>query len=721
MADYTFEVDFKQLVAAQKAMDNFTRKNNASIKSITNVLKDNKTASDVSVAALRRGANAVTSLERQKTRELLASETQRKRVAKQKELEEKREATRVAQLTRLYNPLTAAANKYQLVQKEIAEAHQRGVISANQHEAALESLKLEYEQFTAGKAGIGNQFVDTMGRSGKSMSRFTLLTQQGGYQVGDFLVQVQSGTNALVALGQQGTQMAGTLTLLGGKFVAIGTAIGVVLPLLTAVGALWMRSRQEADKTSNSVDTLADKIERLTRVYKEFEHTRKAVSLGISEDELTGVETVEELTERVKRLREEYQKLTERAFAAASGGGISFDYLFKGRELDSVVAQLKEAEQALERIRYKEFLEESSQFRESLRESRLAQIDLFDELYQRTEDWKASIASISFDGAKSSLQGLIADLNLAYGVTRGIAGIFNHIVANAENLQPKRFNFPGQDGPSLTSRTQVAFTNLNKIPLNNFPVLPDSMSVANSSGGSGGGSKSKGGSQKAKETSEDYLAKLNSEIEQKRELINLYGEEKSVAERVIQLREESRKKELSISEERLTSIALEEQRIKTYVQRQEAIFTTFTNTLEDSMMQLVEGATSVGDAFRNILRTMILEIYKQQAVKPFVSSVGSGFGSLLGNIFPFADGGVVNGPTTFPMKGGTGLMGEAGPEAIMPLKRGADGKLGVQSSGERPIYVTMNVSTPDARSFERSRTQVAAGLQKSIRQGERNS
>ena len=38
-------------------------------------------------------------------------------------------------------------------------------------------------------------------------------------------------------------------------------------------------------------------------------------------------------------------------------------------------------------------------------------------------------------------------------------------------------------------------------------------------------------------------------------------------------------------------------------------------------------------------------------------------------------------PTLFPMAQGMGLMGEAGPEAIMPLKRGANGKLGVQSSG----------------------------------------
>ena len=58
--------------------------------------------------------------------------------------------------------------------------------------------------------------------------------------------------------------------------------------------------------------------------------------------------------------------------------------------------------------------------------------------------------------------------------------------------------------------------------------------------------------------------------------------------------------------------------------------------------------------------------------------VGGGSGATIA----YADGGVVGSPTTFPMSAGrTGLMGEAGPEAIMPLKRGKDGKLGVQAEG----------------------------------------
>jgi phage-related minor tail protein len=58
---------------------------------------------------------------------------------------------------------------------------------------------------------------------------------------------------------------------------------------------------------------------------------------------------------------------------------------------------------------------------------------------------------------------------------------------------------------------------------------------------------------------------------------------------------------------------------------------------------------------------------------------------------PFARGGIVNGPTLFPFAKGIGLMGEAGPEAIMPLRRGRDGNLGVMSSGGGTTNVVVNV------------------------------
>lgn len=85
-----------------------------------------------------------------------------------------------------------------------------------------------------------------------------------------------------------------------------------------------------------------------------------------------------------------------------------------------------------------------------------------------------------------------------------------------------------------------------------------------------------------------------------------------------------------------------------------------------------------------------------------------------GNIVAFAGGGVVTSPHTFPMAGGrTGLMGEAGPEAIMPLARGSDGKLGIKTSGGQGHTIIVNVngsSAPDVRRAAGQGAREALGL-----------
>lgn len=146
----------------------------------------------------------------------------------------------------------------------------------------------------------------------------------------------------------------------------------------------------------------------------------------------------------------------------------------------------------------------------------------------------------------------------------------------------------------------------------------------------------------------------------------------------------------------------------------------------------------LSDALDTMARSMIHTTYSA-AIKPVTDHVGgllaTGVGGLVegilpfanggsfsqGRVMPFANGGVVSGPVTFPMRGGMGLMGEAGPEAIMPLARGADGKLGVRSAGgDRPVNVVMNISTPDVQGFQRSRSQIAAQMSRALGRGNRN-
>lgn len=165
----------------------------------------------------------------------------------------------------------------------------------------------------------------------------------------------------------------------------------------------------------------------------------------------------------------------------------------------------------------------------------------------------------------------------------------------------------------------------------------------------------------------------------------------------------------------------------------------FSRGLKSALDGLVDGSATLSDTLKSLRQSMIDTVYNA-SVKPVTDHaggllaelVGGAMNSLLpfangaafsqGRVMPFAKGGIVSGPVTFPMRGATGLMGEAGPEAILPLTRGANGRLGVEmSGGGRPVSVTMNISTPDAEGFRRSKGQIAAQVSRALARGNRYS
>lgn len=136
----------------------------------------------------------------------------------------------------------------------------------------------------------------------------------------------------------------------------------------------------------------------------------------------------------------------------------------------------------------------------------------------------------------------------------------------------------------------------------------------------------------------------------------------------------------------------------------------------------LKAAVVDGRALDQVLRQMVLRMSAQtldSALLPLGNLIGEQVGSLARQLVPFAKGGVVGSATTFSMPDGRiGLAGEAGAEAILPLQRGSDGRLGVSSTGGG-VSVTVNVSTPDAGSFVRSEAQVTAMLARAVGRGRR--
>jgi phage-related minor tail protein len=154
----------------------------------------------------------------------------------------------------------------------------------------------------------------------------------------------------------------------------------------------------------------------------------------------------------------------------------------------------------------------------------------------------------------------------------------------------------------------------------------------------------------------------------------------------------------------------------------ESVTDKFGRTLTGAFARGVLAGRSFEDVLRGIGQRFV-DIALQAALKPAESLLGGLFsglaGSLSGAVKPFADGGVVGAPTYFPMGRDLGLMGEAGPEAVVPLARGPDGKLGIRGGGGGGVTVNVAISTPDAASFRRSEAQVSAALARAVSRGQR--
>lgn len=165
---------------------------------------------------------------------------------------------------------------------------------------------------------------------------------------------------------------------------------------------------------------------------------------------------------------------------------------------------------------------------------------------------------------------------------------------------------------------------------------------------------------------------------------------------------------------------------------------TFQGFFEDFRSGLANGegfwksfASAAGNALDSIASKM-LELVTSKAFDAIIGMGAGGGGSAAGGILSmiaslfgfanggvfsnghvtaFARGGIVTRPTIFPMARGMGLMGEAGPEAVMPLRRGADGKLGVAAGGNaqpQQVEVAVKVeSSEDLKAYAKTEARKA--------------
>jgi len=159
-------------------------------------------------------------------------------------------------------------------------------------------------------------------------------------------------------------------------------------------------------------------------------------------------------------------------------------------------------------------------------------------------------------------------------------------------------------------------------------------------------------------------------------------------------------------------------------------------------------ATAGGKRFDDVLRQLVLRLSDRAVAQAFQSLAqnltsdlfGGVFGEAssargrrgqvpdvvsltdkLGGLTAFATGGVIATPSYFPLgSGGLGLAGECGPEAILPLARGRDGRLGVATSGACAANVSVHIASPDVDSFRRSEAYITGQIARAVARGQRS-
>ena len=658
-----------------------------------------------------------------------------------------------------YKPLYASSKLYERNLNEINRANKLGVISDKQRQASLDILN---DQFATG-TGVFSSYANGMT---KGANRMGVAMQQTGYQVGDFLVQVQAGTNPMVAFGQQATQLVGVMYLLPqatlaakvgimGLKVSMGAlamSLGILIPLATAIGAALLRTKKEAKGASEGIISIKDASK---EAIKEISTLRAELELlqsgAAGAQELALNKAIFDMYNKIYNFKNKILDLShadaqtiltiQEAIAGASEEskiqlGIYEDQLLSlRRQRDAIRVNKK-----LLGSEVGEAGNEQANTRRRIRADVERRKELAKQAKERQQSVLEGIAIFRAANKKADVERLLSEENRQKAVLEGIA-IFRaaekKFQLEKEERETRAFNrrFEAEDQlmsmEASMSKETIALVEkvaearkkaydervanetffyktrfANEEALMSMSLTPSKQDFSSY--------------EREEELRQNLLDKLKLSTQEQLVIQGLKDRELLVAEQFnekykLQLELEKlgieyggaryeRALELLNTQQQSVLIAYDqleaEKKLSEEKEKQGQLIDTIGGIIGDSFISMVEGTESVKDAFKSMARAIIKELYEILVVQQMVNAAKAAFGIPYANggvlsggsqVQAYADGGVVGSPTTFPMSGGrTGLMGEAGPEAIMPLKRGANGKLGVQMEGGATTTVVQN-------------------------------
>jgi len=595
-----------------------------------------------------------------------------------------------------------------------------------------------------------------VGATKNRMNGTNMAIQQLGYQFGDFAVQVQSGTSAFVAFSQQGSQLAGILPMIAaplgismGLAVGLSSAFGILIPIGSALARTFLDVGKAADKSASDFKSALSEFESvsedlsevmkvsLTSPFKEAKgelrslfEAYKQIKAEVAKDALaTSLMPIVESVGNVLSTATRKKETTERLNIGTSEQAVAR----RVKRLSGLVDIQLEAADILNLINdavqgpTEDLASNMLKVSKALRDSEVITHGIKDDFLRIIAE-SGILAKIQKGYSEEQRQAMEARraAGMAYGkqedainadihqslVDRILEEHETRVKADEDAVELRR-----TAGEAFFRQEQELEADIHKMRVDNIlneaALREATISAARAKFKAGAGQFGEASQDVAaqrvaelrkayadslKPAKESDLSKLQKQLDLEDALLGKTEARQRVIQALGVKFVENNPKTVAGLEAQITAnenlLRIEEERKR--------MNDLVTDSMENGLMAMADGTKTVSDAFRDMAREIIAELYRILVVQQMVNAAKSFFGLPFADggafsggsqIQAYANGGVVGGPTLFPMAGGkTGLMGEAGPEAIMPLKRGANGKLGVQMEGGGGDNVVINQS-----------------------------
>ena len=540
------------------------------------------------------------------------------------------------------------------------------------------AVQMQYKQSLN---GMGGGLTQTKNK----MSSMGVVTQQAGYQLGDFIVQVQGGQSAFIAFSQQATQMVGFLPLMAARLgltataaIGLSAALGIGIPLVTSLAMVLLTASKSSKKAEESQDDLKKSVDSVLESLRDANDEWAEFQAGLAKGQTGFVDQIAAAAQEVRDAHALLATLTANLPKEANLGGMglagspTYDltglraYIFGNGELEDAIDRVAAAEERHNefkrlslRISEQSAQTESNNIRDRMTLLRVEQEFGEDSLELRAAAFKQEIAIFEQEQKREGLsatliQGLVdqlqaeEDLKLEMIATakatqefldKLFSIDFSSAITGANKLANEMSRAAGNAWDFMVANTKRIEAG-RKLPLDDLAAQYAQYGAGRKAFQEEASSKrySADSTYEGFETSiskatktkgagfnaDEYLNGLIKEAKLKTSLIGL-SEQEAAKKTLLHTLEE---KGINLNDDRV-KVLIEEQKSldeleKAYAKQQEMVG-MFKDTITNALTSIIDGSKSVAGAFKDMIRQMLTSLAQSKFIQPLVAGMSAGF------------------------------------------------------------------------------------------------